>query len=288
VPTDFLCSLNIRSTLEWSLPLLAGVIGKAVIKYYEDARYFPLFDLRDRFVFPIEKQVYWIESFDDPDDPDLQVHQKLDISALVRERRLQVFEVSSAQEFKILTSKGKIMELCRMVHNSHYLFEQSKRLEDMIQDACDKLAILEDQRRAVVIHPFEEVERAYQDYVKELNDYIGCYIVFVELRHAFGYDLYKTPIEENRIKTLLCDLDQIFLTIRGQIDDRVFLRDIENIVFPYLVQFFEIVLLDGGPERLFREEDVDLLLEDIGLIEKLFSSQDTDDEGEGYGIDPQG
>jgi hypothetical protein len=291
VSTDFLCSLNIHNALEWALPLLAGVIGKAIVKYYEDAQHFPSFDFDDRDTLLIHKQAPWLENmpsqYEEGSSGSSSLQEELDIPSLVHARKVPLVEVTSAHELKILASKGRLMELCRLVHNAYYLFEQSKRLEDLIVDACDRYAIIKDRRRSIIEYPFEEIERVHQDYLDEISNYIGYHIIFVELRHAFGYQLYRPSIEENRIRTLLLDLQQIILLVRDVMnEDMVLIQKIVNVVFHYFVQFFEMVLLDGGPDRLFCDKDADLLLEDIHLIEKFFSPQAIHHEG--YGVDPKG
>jgi hypothetical protein len=269
ISTDFLCSLNIPNTLSWSLPLLADVIGKAVIKYYEDARQFP-FNFYDSSLSNFRRPIHWLRQSSDNRESELSSGE-LDIATLVRERKLAITEKASAHELELLASKGKTKELCRLAFNSRYLYEQSKKLEGLILNTCDKYALLQEQRRDMIRHPFEEVEQACQHYIIDTSAYMARYIIFIELRHAFAYELYRIPMEDSRITFLLVELDRILSSVHSQLsDDHEFLKNLLIMTLRYFMEFFEMVILDGGPDRLFHEGDADLLLEDLGCIEKFF------------------
>lgn len=287
ISTDFLCSLNIPNTLSWSLPLLADVIGKAVIRYYEDARQFP-FNFHDTSLSNFRRPIHWLGPSSDNRESELSSGE-LDIATLVRERKLSITEKASAQELELLASRGKTMELCRLAFNSRYLYEQSKRLEELILNTCDRHALLQEQRRDMIRHPFEEVEQACQHYILDISAYLARYIIFVELRHVFAYELYRAPMEDNRVTFLLIELDRILSSIHSQLsDDSEFLESLLTMIFRYFMEFFEMVILDGGPDRLFHEGDADLLLEDLSQIERFFCQVYGGESHDHPRMDPQG
>jgi len=173
-------------------------------------------------------------------------------------------------------------KLCVRLNSLHYLLIQLNILEDnsrarWVQTRPRRSSIEEDLQSSSASNKpvdgfstvFDGTSDAVNVAINKICDFTGVKIIFWDMRQPFLHGLYKGSVSQARVETVIRDLDSVL----GQLCDVIVdpLRD--RVVIALLqasMDGFVRVLLDGGPSRVFSQEDSKMLDEDLQLLKDFF------------------
>lgn len=173
-------------------------------------------------------------------------------------------------------------KLCVRLNSLHYLLIQLNLLEDnsrarWVQTRPRRSSIEEDLQSSSFSNKpadgfstvFDGTRDAVNVAINKICDFTGVKIIFWDMRQHFLHGLYKGSVSQARVETVIRDLDSVL----GLICD-VIVHPLRDRVVIALLQAsmdgFVRVLLDGGPSRVFSQEDSRMLDEDLLLLKDFF------------------
>ncbi|KAH9317164.1 hypothetical protein KI387_018933, partial [Taxus chinensis] len=186
-------------------------------------------------------------------------------------------EWHSSQIIDLSTSK-----LCVRLNSLHYMLIQLNVLEDNIKDRWvqarpRRRSIDEDiMSRSASDKLMDGYSTMFDGTRKDVNaainkmcDFTGVKIIFWDMREPFINSLYRGSVSQARIESVIHVLDSVL----GQLCDVIAgpLRD--QVVIGLLqasLDGFVRVLLDGGPSRVFSQDDRIALEEDMQVLKDFF------------------
>lgn len=173
-------------------------------------------------------------------------------------------------------------KLCVRLNSLHYLLIQLHILEDnsrarWVQTRPRRSSIEEDLESSSASNKrvdgfstiFDGTKEAVNGAINKICDFTGVKIIFWDMRQQFLYGLYKGSVSQARVENVIHDLDSVL----GQLCD-IIVHPLRDQVVMALLQAtmdgFVRVLLDGGPSRVFSQEDSRMLDEDLHLLKDFF------------------
>ncbi|XP_042503739.1 protein unc-13 homolog [Macadamia integrifolia] len=182
-----------------------------------------------------------------------------------------------------------ISKLCVILNTLQYIQSQIAMLEDGIRQSWAHVRLCSDNRwkREHLRRPltegllwcsesvdelfstFNSIRRTVVDAINRFCDFAGARVVFWDLRDTFLFLLYRGNVETARLESVLPQLDtaldQICALIADTLRDSVVLS-----VCRASLEGYVWVLLDGGPSRVFSEDDIQMLQEDLNMLKDFF------------------
>lgn len=109
------------------------------------------------------------------------------------------------------------------------------------------------------------VRRSFGDSINQLIDYLGCKVVYSDLRDILLDGLYLPAVQDCRIDDALPLLSARLRSLDALLAEPV-VRDMHDAVYRNFAGCFQRVLIDGGANRIFTVEDKQIFDEDFCAI----------------------
>eukprot|EP00891_Asterochloris_glomerata_P005407 jgi/Astpho2/5407/Aster-07358 len=159
-----------------------------------------------------------------------------------------------------------------------YVEEQLPAMEKVVMDRWDEDspdAADDDIRQRSVDWLSGVFEAAHQEAQRAIDfmcSFIGMKIIFFDLRKVVLDDLYKHHVKTARIQILLISIDEALGNVCAAAADSLHAYLAKGLLQAVVIAM-QRVLLDGGPNRLFDEEDAEAIEEDLDALRNLFFAE---------------
>eukprot|EP00249_Psilotum_nudum_P016936 c26066_g2_i1 orf=115-3015(-) len=180
------------------------------------------------------------------------------------------------------TGSFGLPHICVRINTLYYIQTELELLEKRICNSWRKdaglsepLTKMNSSESDTVCTTFEQVRTGVREGIQRLCEVAVYRVVFQDLRTVFWEGLYSGGVAHARISQVLEQLDEQLETIADTVHEQ--LRNC--VVSALMMASFEgllMVLLAGGPSRVFFLSDADMLDEDFAALKDLFKA-----DGEG-------
>ncbi|KAG8367359.1 hypothetical protein BUALT_Bualt16G0063900 [Buddleja alternifolia] len=162
-----------------------------------------------------------------------------------------------------------VPQLCLRINTLYHIRQELKVVEKRTMSNLRKSGFAHDENLAT--GNFELSLASCMEGIQQLSEATGYKVVFYDLNHVFWDYLYIGEILSSRIEPFLQELEQNLEVISVTVHDRVRTRVITD-VMKASFEGFLLVLLAGGPSRVFTVEDGAVIEEDFKFLKELFWS----------------
>ncbi|GLJ55952.1 hypothetical protein SUGI_1201130 [Cryptomeria japonica] len=171
-------------------------------------------------------------------------------------------------------------KLCVRLNSLNYMLKQLDLLEDNIKDRWvqarprrrsidDDIRCSSDKLMDGFSSMFDETRKVVDAATRKICDFTGVKIIFWDMREKFIDNLYRGSVSQARIESVIQVLDSVL----GQLCDVIASPLRDQVVIGLLqasLDGYVRVLLDGGPSRVFSQDDRRLLAEDLQILKDFF------------------
>ena len=135
--------------------------------------------------------------------------------------------------------------------------------------------IPEDQSRLVSSYN-KSINRTYKDAIFELQEFLGYFCVYYELRQSYLEHTYApTPQDESAgILRSLKDIEELIVDIKEMAEPEL-VEDIVHGIKRAMLIGYKRILLNGGTHRIFTAVDSEVCIRDLALLVGFFGQEPT-------------
>ncbi|WOL10032.1 hypothetical protein Cni_G18786 [Canna indica] len=195
----------------------------------------------------------------------------------------QVLKFLDAESLEKDCSLAMLANKLKAIAEKEFTREQLDTLEDTIKNSWTLLQkgtnqifnvvkdVLPAPTSAVdeLFTTFDDIRRSAIYASDLIVEFIGARTIFWDLRDSFIFTLYQGNVQNARFEIFIPLLDEVLDRVCDLIVDT--LRDqVVSSIFQSTMDGFIWVILDGGPSRVFSQNDAIMMQEDLNLLKDLF------------------
>ncbi|XP_074563155.1 protein unc-13 homolog [Curcuma longa] len=162
-----------------------------------------------------------------------------------------------------------LSQLCVRMNSLHYIRTELENLEKKIITCLRNVESAQADITNGLNITFQLTLASCQEGILQLCETTAYKVIFHDLSHVLWDALYIGEIASSRIDPFISSLDPVLETISSTVHNRVRNRVITALMKSSCDGFL-LVLLAGGPMRVFSRQDAQIIEEDFGSLKEMY------------------